>query len=58
MGLILNVLQSLYLGSLCVLLAPVTFIQRPVIWLRAIHNYRGHRHLGEVVPTLCQSFTV
>jgi acyl-CoA synthetase (AMP-forming)/AMP-acid ligase II len=41
MGLILNVLQSLYLGSLCVLLAPVTFIQRPLSWLRAIHQYRA-----------------
>src|SRR5262245_48350934 len=41
MGLILNVLQSLYLGSLCVLLAPVTFIQRPLTWLRAIHHYRA-----------------
>src|ERR1700730_10003868 len=41
MGLILNVLQSLYLGSLCVLLAQVTFIQRPLSWLRAIHQYRA-----------------
>jgi acyl-CoA synthetase (AMP-forming)/AMP-acid ligase II len=41
MGLILNVLQSLYLGSLCVLLAPVTFMQRPQTWLRAIHQYRA-----------------
>jgi len=41
MGLILNVLQSLYLGALCVLLAPVTFIQRPLTWLRAIHAYRA-----------------
>jgi acyl-CoA synthetase (AMP-forming)/AMP-acid ligase II len=41
MGLILNVLQSLYLGALCVLLAPVTFIQRPLRWLRAIHDYRA-----------------
>jgi acyl-CoA synthetase (AMP-forming)/AMP-acid ligase II len=41
MGLILNVLQSLYLGALCVLLAPVTFIQRPLTWLRAIHDYRA-----------------
>ena len=41
MGLILNVLQSFYLGALCVLLAPVTFIQRPLTWLRAIHNYRA-----------------
>ena len=41
MGLILNVLQSLYIGALCVLLAPVTFIQRPLRWLRAIHDYRA-----------------
>ena len=41
MGLILNVLQTLYLGALCVLLAPVTFVQRPWIWLRTIHNYRA-----------------
>jgi acyl-CoA synthetase (AMP-forming)/AMP-acid ligase II len=41
MGLILNVLQSLYLGALCVLLAPVTFIQRPLTWLRAIQGYRA-----------------
>src|SRR5262245_27339638 len=41
MGLILNVLQSLYVGAPCVLLAPVTFIQRPLQWLRAIHNYQS-----------------
>src|SRR5262252_489181 len=39
MGLILNVLQSLYIGAACVLLAPVTFIQRPLRWLHAIHRY-------------------
>jgi acyl-CoA synthetase (AMP-forming)/AMP-acid ligase II len=41
MGLIANVLQSLYVGSLCVLLAPMTFLQRPLSWLRAIHRYRA-----------------
>ena len=41
MGLILNVLQSLYLGTLCVLMAPVRFLQRPLSWLRAIHDYRA-----------------
>jgi acyl-CoA synthetase (AMP-forming)/AMP-acid ligase II len=40
MGLIGNVLQSLYVGSLCVLLGAATFIQRPLNWLRAIHKYR------------------
>src|SRR6266446_7340197 len=41
MGLIINVLQSLYVGALCVLLAPVAFIQRPLVWLRAISDYRA-----------------
>jgi acyl-CoA synthetase (AMP-forming)/AMP-acid ligase II len=41
MGLILNVLQSLYVGASCVLLAPVSFMQRPLSWLRAIHDYRA-----------------
>jgi acyl-CoA synthetase (AMP-forming)/AMP-acid ligase II len=41
MGLILNVLQALYVGSLCVLMAPVSFVQRPLRWLRAIHEYRA-----------------
>jgi acyl-CoA synthetase (AMP-forming)/AMP-acid ligase II len=41
MGLISNVLQSLYLGSPCVLLSSATFIQRPLSWLRAIHRYRA-----------------
>jgi acyl-CoA synthetase (AMP-forming)/AMP-acid ligase II len=41
MGLIINALQSFYVGALCVLLAPVAFIQRPPIWLRAISDYRA-----------------
>jgi acyl-CoA synthetase (AMP-forming)/AMP-acid ligase II len=41
MGLILNALQALYIGALCVLLAPVAFLQRPHLWLRAIHDYRA-----------------
>jgi len=41
MGLILNVLQTLYIGAMCVLLAPVTFMRRPLTWLRAIHDYRA-----------------
>jgi acyl-CoA synthetase (AMP-forming)/AMP-acid ligase II len=41
MGLITNALQTLYLGALCVLLAPVAFVQRPVVWLRAISRYRA-----------------
>lgn len=41
MGLILNVLQTLYVGTLCVLMAPVSFMQRPLNWLRAISDYRA-----------------
>ena len=41
MGLILNALQAVYVGAFCVLLAPVTFMQRPLTWLRAISDYRA-----------------
>jgi acyl-CoA synthetase (AMP-forming)/AMP-acid ligase II len=41
MGLILNALQSLYVGALCVLMAPNAFMQRPLNWLRAISHYRA-----------------
>ncbi|SHK01734.1 Acyl-CoA synthetase (AMP-forming)/AMP-acid ligase II [Bradyrhizobium lablabi] len=41
MGLILNALQALYVGALCVLMAPNAFMQRPLNWLRAIHHYRA-----------------
>jgi acyl-CoA synthetase (AMP-forming)/AMP-acid ligase II len=41
MGLILNALEALYVGALCVLMAPNGFMQRPLNWLRAIHHYRG-----------------
>jgi acyl-CoA synthetase (AMP-forming)/AMP-acid ligase II len=41
MGLILNALQALYIGALCVLLPPMAFLQRPYLWLRAISDYRA-----------------
>jgi acyl-CoA synthetase (AMP-forming)/AMP-acid ligase II len=41
MGLIGNVLESLFVGGSCVLMAPAAFIQRPMRWLRAISKYRG-----------------
>ena len=41
MGLIGNVLQSLYVGAPCVLMSPVAFLQRPLRWLQAISRYRG-----------------
>jgi acyl-CoA synthetase (AMP-forming)/AMP-acid ligase II len=41
MGLVLNVLESFYLGALYVVLSPTSFVQRPLIWLRAISRYRA-----------------
>jgi acyl-CoA synthetase (AMP-forming)/AMP-acid ligase II len=41
MGLILNALQSLYVGAACILLAPATFMHHPLLWLRAISDYRA-----------------
>lgn len=39
LGLILNLLQPLYLGATCVLMTPSGFMHRPLNWLRAIHHY-------------------
>ncbi|MGB7923891.1 MAG: condensation domain-containing protein, partial [Pyrinomonadaceae bacterium] len=41
MGLIGNVLQPLYTGARCVLMSPVSFLQRPFRWLQAISRYRA-----------------
>ena len=41
MGLIGNVLQPLFLGRPCALMAPTTFLQRPIRWLRAIAERRA-----------------
>src|SRR5262249_1540221 len=41
MGLIGNVLQSLYIGARCILLSPTAFLQKPLRWLQAISRYRG-----------------
>ncbi len=41
MGLIGNVLQPLYLGTRCILMSPVAFLQRPIRWLQAISDYKG-----------------
>ncbi|HHP7231156.1 MAG TPA: fatty acyl-AMP ligase [Xenococcaceae cyanobacterium] len=41
MGLIGNVLHSLYLGIPCVLMSPIDFIQQPIRWLEAITRYQG-----------------
>src|SRR6185369_8297650 len=41
MGLIGGVLQPLYVGATCVLMSPVSFLQRPRRWLEVITDYRA-----------------
>jgi acyl-CoA synthetase (AMP-forming)/AMP-acid ligase II len=41
MGLIGNVLQSLYMGVRCILMPPVAFLQRPYRWLQAVSRYKA-----------------
>lgn len=41
MGLIGNVLQSLYNGTSSILMSPVDFLQKPLRWLEAISHYRA-----------------
>lgn len=40
MGLIGNLLQPLFIGSRCILMSPVAFLQKPLRWLEAISRYR------------------
>ena len=40
MGLIGNVLHSLYLGAPCILMSPMSFLQKPFRWLQAISRHR------------------
>lgn len=41
MGLIGNVLQAMYVGAPCILMSPLSFLQRPARWLQAIARYRA-----------------
>ncbi len=41
MGLIGNLVQTVYMGCQCVLMSPASFLQKPVRWLEAITKYRG-----------------
>jgi amino acid adenylation domain-containing protein len=41
MGLIGNVLHPVYVGARCVLMPPLSFLQRPLRWLQAISTYRA-----------------
>ncbi len=46
MGLIGNLVQTLYIGAPCTLMAPVTFLKRPRRWLEAISHTRAHTSGG------------
>lgn len=41
MGLIGNLLHTMYLGARCVLMSPMAFIANPIRWLEAISRYRA-----------------
>ncbi|MHC9510889.1 fatty acyl-AMP ligase [Kangiella sp. M94] len=41
MGLIGGLIQPLYTGYSCVILSPISVIQRPIKWLNAIRDYKG-----------------
>jgi amino acid adenylation domain-containing protein len=46
MGLIGNILQPLFVGATAVLMSPMSFLERPIRWLRAISHYRAHTSGG------------
>ncbi len=41
MGLIGGILTPLYMGGRCVLMSPTSFLQRPMRWLQAIHDFKA-----------------
>ena len=41
MGLMGGILQPVFAGAHTVLMAPATFLQRPLRWLQAMHDYRA-----------------
>lgn len=41
MGLIGNVIQPIYIGASCVIMSPVSFVQKPIRWLEAISKYKA-----------------
>ena len=56
MGLIGGVVQPVYCGGSCTLLAPAAFLQRPALWLETISQTRGHASAAAPTsPTTCAS---
>ncbi|MEH2211072.1 beta-ketoacyl synthase N-terminal-like domain-containing protein [Nostoc sp.] len=44
-GLVYAIIQPVYMGFPCILMAPTSFIQQPIRWLQAISRYRA-THTG------------
>ncbi|GEP54864.1 acyl-CoA synthetase [Reyranella soli] len=40
MGLVANALHALFVGGRCILMAPLSFMQRPLAWLKVISDHR------------------
>lgn len=40
MGLIGNILHAIYIGCRCIMMSPLSFMQRPARWMEAISNYK------------------
>ena len=41
-----NTIQALFIGASCILMSPVSFLQRPLRWLQAISRYKAHTSGG------------
>lgn len=46
MGLIGNVLNPMWVGTSVLLMSPITFIKRPMVWLEAISSFGAHTSGG------------
>lgn len=45
-GLIGNLLQPLWIGARAILLSPLSFVRRPLLWLETVSRYRAHTSGG------------
>ena len=46
MGLIGNVLHPIYIGGCSILMSPLTFLQKPFLWLKTISSFAAHTSGG------------
>ncbi|MFT5171352.1 MAG: acyl-CoA synthetase (AMP-forming)/AMP-acid ligase II/acyl carrier protein, partial [Candidatus Marinamargulisbacteria bacterium] len=58
LGLILGILEPIYAGFTAVLMMPVSFVQKPIRWLRAISHYKAtHTAAPNFAFELCMTHT-